>query len=70
MYEVIKMKCNVGKSEQIVRIAIGVMIVLLGLYYRSWWGIIGLAPIITGLIRYCPASDVLGISTCDAKNKK
>jgi len=65
--EVIEMKCNVGRTEQIVRIMIGVLIVLLGLYFRNWWGVIGLAPIITGAIRYCPVSDVLGISTCDAK---
>ncbi|MGI1659678.1 MAG: YgaP family membrane protein [Desulfitobacterium sp.] len=64
------MKCNVGRTEQIVRIVIGVVIVLLGLYFRNWWGIIGLAPIITGAIRYCPVSEVLGISTCDAKNRQ
>lgn len=63
------MKCNVGRTEQIIRIVVGVLIVLLGLYFRSWWGIIGLVPIITGSIRYCPASDVLGITTCDAKDK-
>ncbi|WP_394886599.1 YgaP family membrane protein [Clostridium butyricum] len=42
----------------------------MGLYFRNWWGIIGLIPIITGLIRYCPISDILGISTCDAKKKQ
>ncbi|TGE35991.1 DUF2892 domain-containing protein [Desulfosporosinus fructosivorans] len=64
------MTCNVGKTEQIARIVIGVGIVLIGISYKSWWGIIGLAPIITGTIRYCPASDALGISTCDANNKQ
>jgi Protein of unknown function (DUF2892). len=64
------MKCNVGKTEQIVRILIGAAIVLLGLYFKSWWGLIGLAPIITGAIQYCPVSDALGISTCDIKNKQ
>jgi len=63
------MKCNIGRAEQIVRIVIGFAVVLLGLYYKNWWGIIGIVPIITGLIRYCPISDVLGISTCDVKNK-
>ena len=58
------MKCNVGKTEQIVRISIGIGIILVGLYFRSWWGLIGVIPIITGSIRYCPLSDVLGISTC------
>jgi len=68
--EVIKMKCNVGKTEQIVRIVVGILIVLLGVYFRSWWGLIGIVLIITGSIRYCPISDVLGISTCDSNNKQ
>ncbi|WP_291632912.1 DUF2892 domain-containing protein [Clostridium sp.] len=64
------MKCNVGRTEQIIRIVIGILIVFIGLYYRSWWGIIGLVPIITGSIRYCPIYDILGISTCDVKKKQ
>ena len=58
------MKCNVGGTERIIRIALGSTILLIGLYYRNWWGIVGLAPLITGVIRYCPLSAVLGISTC------
>lgn len=64
------MKCNVGKTEQTVRIVTGIVIVLLGLYFKSWWGLIGLAPIITGSIRYCPVSDALGISTCHVKKEQ
>lgn len=62
------MKCNVGKTEQIIRILLGITIVSLGVYYKNWWGVIGLAPIITGIIRYCPLNDILGVSTC--KNRK
>lgn len=62
------MKCNVGQTEQIARIMIGIFIVLIGINSKSWWGLIGIAPIITGTIRYCPVSDVLGVSTCDDKN--
>lgn len=58
------MKCNVGSTERVIRIVVGAIILLLGLYYRSWWGIIGLGPIVTGAIRYCPISALLGISTC------
>ncbi|EJO5347739.1 DUF2892 domain-containing protein [Clostridium botulinum] len=64
------MKCNVGRTEQFVRIILGVVVVLLGLYFKNWWGIVGLIPIITGSIRYCPLSDMLGISTCDIKKKQ
>ncbi|WP_027398487.1 YgaP family membrane protein [Anaerovorax odorimutans] len=61
------MKCNVGKTEQIIRIIVGIVIIFIGIYYKSWWGLIGIIPIITGLIRYCPISDILGISTCHVK---
>jgi hypothetical protein len=64
------LKCNVGKTEQIIRIVIGVVIILIGLTFRNWWGLIGLVPIVTGAIGYCPISDVLGISTCHAKDKQ
>ncbi|HEY8910566.1 MAG TPA: DUF2892 domain-containing protein [Desulfosporosinus sp.] len=62
------MKCNVGGTERIIRIVLGSIILLMGLYFRSWWGIIGLVPLITGAIRYCPLSAVLGISTCKVDN--
>lgn len=62
------MKCNVGKTERTIRIILGFLIVSIGVYYKSWWGVVGFAPIITGLIGYCPLSDILGISTC--KNQK
>ncbi|WP_433618811.1 YgaP family membrane protein [Paenibacillus cellulositrophicus] len=58
------MNCNVGRTEQVVRVTVGGIIVLTGLYYKSWWGLIGLAPIITGVTRYCPANAVFGIQNC------
>lgn len=63
------MKCNVGRTEQAIRITLGVVIVLAGIYYKSWWGLIGLLPITTGIIRYCPLSAVLGVSTCKVDNE-
>jgi hypothetical protein len=64
-----EIKCNVGKTESIFRIAFGAIIILMGLYFRNWLGIIGIVPIITGAIRYCPLNDILGISTCE-ENKQ
>ncbi|MFC5406333.1 YgaP family membrane protein [Cohnella soli] len=39
-------------------------IILLGIGFKNWWGLIGLAPILTGATRYCPANTVLGIDNC------
>jgi sulfite exporter TauE/SafE len=58
------MKANVGKIDKNLRIVAGIAIIAVGFYYQSWWGAIGLAPLITGLIKWCPAYLPFGISTC------
>jgi hypothetical protein len=57
------MKCNVGKTDRIVRIIAGVAIIGVGLYFQSWWGAIGIVPIATGVFRWCPAYVPFGIKT-------
>jgi len=58
------MKCNVGKTDRIVRIVAGLAILIAGWVYGSWWGLVGLLLIGTAVIRFCPAYLPLGISTC------
>ncbi|MEN3001293.1 MAG: DUF2892 domain-containing protein [Armatimonadota bacterium] len=60
------MTCNIGRVEQAIRILIGIAILAVGWYYQSWWGLIGLIPLITGIVRFCPLWRVLGISSCPA----
>lgn len=49
------MKCNVAKSERVIRIIIGSTIVGAGLFFNSWLGVIGLVPVLTGATGFCPA---------------
>ena len=49
------MKKNVGAIDMIVRIVLGVVILLLGFYFNTWWGLIGIIPISTALLGWCPA---------------
>ena len=49
------MKCNVGKTDRMLRVLFGALIVMAGIAMQSWWGAVGLVPIITGLVRWCPA---------------
>jgi hypothetical protein len=63
------MKCNVGKTDRLFRIILGVVIILAGVYFQSWWGAVGLVPILTGSIRWCPAYLPFGFSTCEADKK-
>lgn len=57
------MKCNVGTVDRLLRIIIGLVIALLGVVFDSWWGLIGIVPIATGLFRFCPLYVPFKIST-------
>jgi hypothetical protein len=63
-------KANVGQTERIVRFVVGGAIVGIGLYYQSWWGLVGLVPIATALVGWCPPYALLGIDTRSAAAKK
>ncbi|WP_019520443.1 YgaP family membrane protein [Faucicola boevrei] len=62
------MKINVGKADRIVRIVLGLVIIGIGVSLKSWWGLIGLIPLGTALINFCPIYRLLGISTCRIKS--
>ncbi|MEA3443713.1 MAG: DUF2892 domain-containing protein [Bacteroidota bacterium] len=64
------MKCNVGKTDKIIRIIIGIIIGVIGYYYNSWWGLIGLIPIATALISFCGFYPLLGVNTCNTEKKQ
>ena len=49
------MKCNMGKGDRIFRIVAGIIIIAVGYYYQSWWGAVGLIPLLTGFVSFCPA---------------
>jgi len=55
------MQCNVSRPEQIIRVSTGVAIVVAGVMFHSWWGIVGLIPLATGLVRWCPIYQALGL---------
>ncbi|MGD8896405.1 MAG: DUF2892 domain-containing protein [Acidobacteriota bacterium] len=57
------MKANMGRTERMIRVVVGVVIVGIGVAYQSWWGAVGLVPIATGLIGWCPPYALLGIDT-------
>jgi len=61
------MKQNVGSIDKAARIIIGAAIILWGVFSQSWWGLVGLVPLGTALINFCPLYLPLGISTCKTK---
>ncbi len=64
------MKHNVGKTDKNIRIVGGLVIIALGLMLKSWWGLIGFLPLITGLLSFCPLYLLLKISTVKEEKKK
>ena len=48
------MKHNVGSTDRLLRIILGLIIAILGVVFDSWWGLIGIIPLATGLFKICP----------------
>ncbi|MBN8530833.1 MAG: DUF2892 domain-containing protein [Alphaproteobacteria bacterium] len=57
------MACNVGNTDRILRILVGLAIIVAGLVFENWLGAVGVILVITGLIRWCPAYLPFGIRT-------
>ncbi|MCK5353708.1 MAG: DUF2892 domain-containing protein [Methyloprofundus sp.] len=55
---------NVGGIDRIIRIVVGLVVIGWGVYAQNWLGAIGIVPLLTGLIRWCPAYLPFGFKTC------
>jgi len=58
------MKRNICGDEEIFRAMLGIVIMLAGFFYESWWGAIGLIPFATAVIGYCPINQAMNHSSC------
>jgi hypothetical protein len=62
------MKLNVGGFDRIARIVFG--LVLIALTFTGTvgvWGWVGVVPLLTGAVGFCPLYPMLGFSTCPMK---
>jgi hypothetical protein len=60
------MTANIGDVDRMVRILAGLAI--LSLFFvldgaNRWWALAGFVPLVTGLVRWCPAYLPFGFST-------
>ncbi len=54
-------KTNVGKSDRILRVILGLgLLALVFIGPKTPWGLVGLVPLLTGLMRTCPLYSFLG----------
>ena len=60
--------CNEGKIDRVLRVIVGVGVITWGVMNNNWIGAIGLIPLGTALIGWCPLYAILGINTgCKTK---
>jgi uncharacterized membrane protein HdeD (DUF308 family) len=69
------LKKNEGTADRVIRVILGVILIGLGIYFQSAWGmiamivliIVGLIALVTGIIGYCGLYNVLKINTLKKK---
>ncbi len=56
--------------DRAARVVLG--LVVLSLVFvgpQTWWGLLGLVPLLTGLVGYCPLYQLVGLNTCPVAPK-
>ena len=62
------MSRNAGTIDRVLRVVLG--LILLALVFvgpQTPWGWIGIVPLVTGLVGFCPLYKIAGLSTCPLK---
>ena len=62
------MKKNMGSTDRWIRVILSLLIGAAGIYFKSWWGLLGLVLLATSLINWCPLYVPFGISTRKSKS--
>jgi hypothetical protein len=59
---------NEGSVDRVLRVFLGIALLALTVTGpHTPWGFIGLLPLVTGLVGFCPLYRILGINTCGLK---
>ena len=64
------MKQNVGGIDKFIRIILGVVLLALVFVIEGnarWFGLIGVVPLFTAFVGWCPAYSLIGVNTCSAR---
>lgn len=62
------MKKNMGGIDRGIRTVVGIGLIAWGVATQNWWGAIGIIPLFTAAIGWCPAYLPFGLSTCKTKH--
>jgi hypothetical protein len=61
------MKSNVGGIDRVVRLVVGLALIAWGVITQNWWGAVGIIPLFTAAIGWCPAYLPFGLNSCRTK---
>jgi hypothetical protein len=64
------MNRNIGPIDRLIRVLIGLAALSLVFFGpKTLWGLLGLVPLLTAMVGWCPPYAILGISTCKSSVK-
>ena len=66
------MTTNIGNVDRVARIILGLLLLSLVFLLSGgarWFGLIGLVPLVTAFVGWCPAYTLFGINTCARRGK-
>ncbi len=64
------MKANEGAIDRVLRVIAGLGVLSLAFVGpQTPWAYVGVVPLVTGLIGWCPLYAVLGFNTCPVRNR-
>jgi len=58
---------NMGSMDRIIRIVVGVIVIILGIAFKSLWGGLGLIMLLTSAVGWCPLYAPFKISTMEKR---
>lgn len=59
------MKTNMGTIDRVLRLVVGLVLLYLAFTGAiGLWGYIGIVPVVTALVGFCPLYRIIGIQTC------
>ena len=59
------MTVNEGTLDRGIRVVVGIALIAIAFWGpRTPWGFVGVVPLVTGLIGFCPLYRLVGLSTC------
>ncbi|MBE2281619.1 MAG: DUF2892 domain-containing protein [Ignavibacteriaceae bacterium] len=61
---------NVGSKDKIVRILISIVLTGAGIYFQTWFALLGVLPIFSVVTGWCPLYSIFGVNICKISGRE